>query len=249
MQPSLVLLDLVMPPPDGYQILRILRARPETRDLPVVVLTALEADEEIARAFEAGADDFVRKPFKPVELVARIRGQLRLRGMVDALAKKGQDARAGPRAHAGAGVEPRLPRHPLHGRAAHRRGGEGRPREHRPRARGGGHRLRRGRERRRAAARLAHRPGRSTRRSSRCSPAASRSSCPTWRRTRCSRSCATRGTRAPSARSPSCPSSTRGVPWASSSSARATPSPSATASSTSARRCRTRWPSRCATRA
>ena len=91
--PSLILLDLVMPPPDGYQILRILRARPETRDLPVVVLTALEADEEIARAFEAGADDFVRKPFKPVELVARIRGQLRLRGAIDDLEKKGQDAR------------------------------------------------------------------------------------------------------------------------------------------------------------
>ena len=89
--PSLVLLDLVMPPPDGYQILRILRARAETRDLPVVVLTAL--DEEIARAFEAGADDFVRKPFKPVELVARIRGQLRLRGAIDELEKKGQDAR------------------------------------------------------------------------------------------------------------------------------------------------------------
>ncbi len=49
-QPSLVLLDLVMPPPDGYQILRILRARQETRDLPVVVLTALDADEEIAQA-------------------------------------------------------------------------------------------------------------------------------------------------------------------------------------------------------
>jgi PAS domain S-box-containing protein len=92
-QPSLVLLDLVMPPPDGYQILRILRARAETRDMPVLVLTALEADEEIAKAFEAGADDFVRKPFKPVELVARIRGQLRLRGVVEALAKKEQDAR------------------------------------------------------------------------------------------------------------------------------------------------------------
>jgi PAS domain S-box-containing protein len=92
-QPSLVLLDLVMPPPDGYQILRILRARPETRDLPVLVLTALEAEEEIAKAFEAGADDFVRKPFKPVELVARIRGQLRLRGVVEALARKEQDAR------------------------------------------------------------------------------------------------------------------------------------------------------------
>jgi PAS domain S-box-containing protein len=92
-KPSIVLLDLVMPPPDGYQILRILRARPETRDVPVVVLTALEADEEIAKVFEAGADDFVRKPFKPVELVARIRGQLRIRGFVEALAKKEQDGR------------------------------------------------------------------------------------------------------------------------------------------------------------
>jgi PAS domain S-box-containing protein len=92
-QPSIVLLDLVMPPPDGYQILRILRSRAETRDLPVVVLTSLEGDEEIARVFEAGADDFVRKPFKPVELVARIRGQLRIRGFVEALAKKEQDGR------------------------------------------------------------------------------------------------------------------------------------------------------------
>jgi PAS domain S-box-containing protein len=92
LRPCLVLLDLVMPPPDGYQILRILRARPETKDLPVVVMTALDADDEVARAFEAGADDFVRKPFKPVELVARIRGQLRLRGVMDELATKEKDA-------------------------------------------------------------------------------------------------------------------------------------------------------------
>lgn len=91
-KPSLVLLDLVMPQPDGYQVLRILRSRPETRDLPVVVLTALDADAEVARAFESGADDFVRKPFRPVELVARIRGQLRLRGAVDAIEKKERDA-------------------------------------------------------------------------------------------------------------------------------------------------------------
>jgi len=90
--PSIVLLDLVMPPPDGYQILRIIRARAETRDLPVVVLTALDAEDEIAKAFEAGADDFVRKPFKPVELVARVRGQLRLRQAMDALARKEKDA-------------------------------------------------------------------------------------------------------------------------------------------------------------
>ena len=90
--PSIVLLDLVMPQPDGYQILRILRARAETKDLPIVVLTALDAEDEIAKAFEAGADDFVRKPFKPVELVARVRGQLRLRAAMDQLGKKEKDA-------------------------------------------------------------------------------------------------------------------------------------------------------------
>ncbi|MEO8800351.1 MAG: PAS domain S-box protein [Polyangiaceae bacterium] len=90
--PSIVVLDLVMPPPDGYQVLRILRARAETRDLPVVVLTGLDSDNEIARAFESGADDFVRKPFKAVELVARIRGQLRLRAVMDELARKEKDA-------------------------------------------------------------------------------------------------------------------------------------------------------------
>jgi PAS domain S-box-containing protein len=91
-KPSIVLLDLVMPPPDGYQILRILRARPETRDLPIVVLTALDAHDEIARAFEAGADDFVKKPFRAAELVARLRGQLRLRGAMDELERKERDA-------------------------------------------------------------------------------------------------------------------------------------------------------------
>ena len=90
--PSIILLDLVMPQPDGYQILRILRARPETRELPIVVMTALDGEDEIAKAFESGADDFVRKPFKPVELVARIRGQLRLRRVMDKLAAKEKDA-------------------------------------------------------------------------------------------------------------------------------------------------------------
>jgi PAS domain S-box-containing protein len=91
-RPSIILLDLVMPAPDGYQVLRILRAREETRDLPVVALTALDAHDEIARAFEAGADDFVKKPFRAVELVARLRGQLRLRRAMVELAQKEKDA-------------------------------------------------------------------------------------------------------------------------------------------------------------
>ncbi len=90
--PSLLLLDLVMPQPDGYEVLSVVRARPETRDLPVLVLTGLDGDSEITRAFEAGADDFVRKPFRAAELIARIRGQLRLRGATLAIEKKEKDA-------------------------------------------------------------------------------------------------------------------------------------------------------------
>lgn len=91
--PSLVLLDLVMPPPDGYAVLSSLRADARTRDVPVVVLTALDADEDVARAFDLGADDFVRKPFRPAELVARIRSQLRIREYVEALGRKERDAK------------------------------------------------------------------------------------------------------------------------------------------------------------
>jgi PAS domain S-box-containing protein len=82
-----------MPPPDGFAVLRALRDDPRSTDIPVVVLTALDSDDDVARAFEAGADDFVRKPFRPVELVARIRGQLRMREYVEALARKERDAK------------------------------------------------------------------------------------------------------------------------------------------------------------
>ena len=90
---SLVLLDLMMPPPDGYSVLRIMRGDPSMRDVPVVVLTGVDAEEEVSRAFEMGADDFVRKPFKTAELVARIRSQLSLREHVDALARREHDAK------------------------------------------------------------------------------------------------------------------------------------------------------------
>ena len=90
--PSLILLDLVMPNPDGYEVMAALRSEGHAQDVPVVVLTAVDSDEEVARAFDAGADDFVRKPFRPAELIARIRGQLRLRSYIEALAQKERDA-------------------------------------------------------------------------------------------------------------------------------------------------------------
>lgn len=91
--PSLVLLDLVMPPPDGFTVLQVLRDDARTVDVPVVVLTALDSDDDVSRAFEMGADDFVRKPFRPAELIARIRGQLRMREYVELLGRKERDAK------------------------------------------------------------------------------------------------------------------------------------------------------------
>ncbi|MFO0618376.1 MAG: PAS domain S-box protein [Polyangiaceae bacterium] len=90
---SLILLDLMMPPPDGYAVLKHLKSSEATRGTPVVVLTGLDAEAEVSRAFEEGADDFVRKPFRTAELVARIRSQLALRSHVDALGRKEQDAK------------------------------------------------------------------------------------------------------------------------------------------------------------
>lgn len=86
--PAVVVLDLVMPSPDGYDVLRELRKRAETANVPVIVLTAHEEEEEIARAFAAGADDFLRKPCRPFELVARIRDRLRQREYVHELARR-----------------------------------------------------------------------------------------------------------------------------------------------------------------
>ncbi|MFZ5892207.1 MAG: PAS domain S-box protein [Myxococcota bacterium] len=86
--PRALLLDLVMEAPDGYDVLAHIRSRPSLRDVPVVVLTALESDEEIERVFAAGADDYVHKPFRPAELIARIRSQTRLREYVEQLNRR-----------------------------------------------------------------------------------------------------------------------------------------------------------------
>src|SRR6187431_335314 len=89
--PTVVLLDLMMPAPDGFIVLERMRQNPRLADTPVVVLTGLDADQEIARVFAAGADDYVHKPFRPAELVARIRGQMRVREYLDRLNQRERD--------------------------------------------------------------------------------------------------------------------------------------------------------------
>ena len=75
-QPRLVLLDLMLPGTDGIQLMQTV---PELADLPVIFISGYGRDETIARALEAGADDYIVKPFSPTELTARIRAALRRR--------------------------------------------------------------------------------------------------------------------------------------------------------------------------
>jgi CheY-like chemotaxis protein len=70
---DLIVLDLNMPPPDGIEVLRILRSRPETASLPVVVLTGMGDENSIRTSFNMGATDFLSKPFTPPQLDTRVR--------------------------------------------------------------------------------------------------------------------------------------------------------------------------------
>lgn len=83
--PDIVLLDVMMPELDGYEVCRRLKADPRTREIPVIFLTALNEVEDETRAFEAGGADFVAKPFTPATLLARLRAQLELKAWRDAL--------------------------------------------------------------------------------------------------------------------------------------------------------------------
>ncbi len=91
--PCLILLDLVMPGVDGYAVLAHVRERRHLVDTPVVVLTALDSEEEIQRIFASGADDYVHKPFRPAELISRVRGQMRLKDYVERLSRREQNAK------------------------------------------------------------------------------------------------------------------------------------------------------------
>jgi DNA-binding response OmpR family regulator len=71
--PDLVLLDLMLPYLDGFEILGLLRAHPQWKSVPVVVLSARTGEDDVVRALESGANDFVRKPYRPRELLARVK--------------------------------------------------------------------------------------------------------------------------------------------------------------------------------
>lgn len=75
-RPDLVLLDVAMPGLDGYEVTRRLRADESTRGTPVVLLTARAQVSDVILGFEAGANDYVTKPFRPEELRTRLQAAL-----------------------------------------------------------------------------------------------------------------------------------------------------------------------------
>jgi len=75
-RPDLVVLDVMMPGRTGYEITRSLRADEATRAIPVILLTARVQESDVSQGFEAGADDYLTKPFSPQELRARVQAIL-----------------------------------------------------------------------------------------------------------------------------------------------------------------------------
>jgi phosphoserine phosphatase RsbU/P len=83
--PDLVLLDIVMPGIDGYEVCRQLRAQEPTRELPIMFLSSLEDVKDKTRGFEAGGNDYLTKPFEILEVKARVRSLLKAKAYADAV--------------------------------------------------------------------------------------------------------------------------------------------------------------------
>lgn len=79
--PDLVLLDIMMPVMDGFEVCRRIKELDGVGFLPVIMVTALDDRDSLVRALDGGADEYVAKPFEPVELMARVRSMLRIRRM------------------------------------------------------------------------------------------------------------------------------------------------------------------------
>ncbi len=80
LRPDLIVSDVVMPYRDGFDVLRMVRAEPRLASVPVVIVSMKDREEDIVRGLEAGADDYVVKPFNARELLTRVRKPLKRNG-------------------------------------------------------------------------------------------------------------------------------------------------------------------------
>ena len=75
--PDLVILDIMLPDQDGYEIMRKMRKNPLTAKIPVIIVTAKTTEMDLVKSLDSGADDYIRKPFSIMELLSRVRALLR----------------------------------------------------------------------------------------------------------------------------------------------------------------------------
>ena len=88
--PDLILLDIMMPEMDGYELCRLLKTQPETRDIPIIFISALDETFDKVKAFTAGGVDYISKPFQDEEVLARVETHLALRRLQQALQQKNE---------------------------------------------------------------------------------------------------------------------------------------------------------------
>ncbi len=90
-RPDLILLDIMMPEMDGFEVCNVLKSSKETQEIPIIFLTARDKTESIVKGFETGAVDYVTKPFNPPELLTRIRTHLKLSESTKIIAQKNKE--------------------------------------------------------------------------------------------------------------------------------------------------------------
>ncbi len=94
-EPDLVLLDIMMPKRSGFEVCRTLKEDPRYRDIPIIMVTALNETGDMERARECGGDDFLSKPVNKIELLARIQNLLKLRRLKQSLNRRPNPPPAG----------------------------------------------------------------------------------------------------------------------------------------------------------
>jgi two-component system cell cycle response regulator len=90
--PDLILLDIMMPRRSGFEVCRLLKDDPRYRDIPIIMVTALNEVGDMERARECGCDDFLSKPVNKIELLTRVQNLLKMRQLKQSLNRRG----AGP---------------------------------------------------------------------------------------------------------------------------------------------------------
>ncbi len=93
-RPAIILLDIMMPGMDGFEVLEALRQHPVTEDIPVIFITAKDDASDVEQGLQLGADDYVTKPVRPRELLARVKSKLEAHALREALRQRTTDLEA-----------------------------------------------------------------------------------------------------------------------------------------------------------